>query len=171
MPTCPSCQHEEIFGALFCSQCGAQLVQSSAPAQRNRPADPVPPVAADAEVEPAQIDPQAAINLQILSSGRIVPLKGRPEFTLGRINDSQPIVPDVDLGPYGGFEEGVSRLHATIQRASEGVTVTDLGSINGTSINGRKIPQHMAQPITHGDVLTLGKMRIKVIMGPPLSAG
>lgn len=113
---------------------------------------------------PAQIDSEAPINLQILSSGRIIALKGRDQFTLGRVNEHQPILPDIDLDPYGGFEEGVSRLHATIDMANQGVTVTDLGSVNGTCINGEKIPQHIPQPLAHGDVLTLGKMRIKVII-------
>jgi pSer/pThr/pTyr-binding forkhead associated (FHA) protein len=112
----------------------------------------------------AQIDSEAPINLQILSSGRIIALKGQDQFTLGRVNEHQPIVPDIDLDPYGGFEEGVSRLHATIDMANHSVTVTDLGSVNGTCINGEKIPQHIPHPVAHGDVLTLGKMRIKVII-------
>lgn len=164
MPRCPSCQHEEIFGALFCSECGAQLVQSADPSHPNHPDSRDTTSAEPPDYEPGQVDSEAPVNLQILSSGRILALKGRDEFTLGRVNENQPIIPDIDLDPYGGFEEGVSRLHATIQMASHGATVTDLGSVNGTSINGEKIPQHIPQPLAHGDVLTLGKMRIKVII-------
>jgi pSer/pThr/pTyr-binding forkhead associated (FHA) protein len=142
-------------------------MQSAAPAYHDPSRDPDPLPNADLDVEPAQIDPQAPIHLQILSSGRILPLNGRVEFTLGRVNEGQPIIPDVDLGPHGGFEEGVSRLHASIQMAHAGATLTDLGSVNGTSINGQKILQHIPHPITHGDVVTLGKMRIKVIIAAP----
>ena len=165
MPTCPSCQHEETFGALFCSECGAQLVQTANPGPQNHPSSEETTFAQSTDYEPVQIDSEAPINLQILSSGRIIALKGRDEFTLGRVNEHQPIIPDIDLDPYGGFEEGVSRLHATIQMAPQGITVTDLGSVNGTCINGEKIPQHIPQPLAHGDVLTLGKMRIKIIIG------
>lgn len=164
MPTCPSCQHEEIFGALFCSECGAQLVQTANPGHQNHPDSEEIAFAPSTDYGPVQIDSEAPINLQFLSSGRMVALKGRDEFTLGRVNENQPIIPDIDLDPYGGFEEGVSRLHATIQMAPQGVTVTDLGSVNGTCINGEEIPQHIPQPLAHGDVLTLGKMRIKVII-------
>jgi pSer/pThr/pTyr-binding forkhead associated (FHA) protein len=164
MPMCPSCQHEEIFGALFCSECGARLVQTANPGPQNDPGSEETTFAQSMDDGLVQIDSEAPINLQFLSSGRIVALKGRDEFTLGRVNENQPIIPDIDLDPYGGFEEGVSRLHATLQMAPQGITVTDLGSANGTCINGEKIPQHIPQPLAHGDVLTLGKMRIKIII-------
>ena len=35
MISCPTCQHSEVEGALFCSKCGAQLVSIQNLATRN----------------------------------------------------------------------------------------------------------------------------------------
>lgn len=165
MITCPSCHSQEMLGALFCNNCGTPLVQVMQGSQditengsgryseaRSHPFEPLPD------------DEEAQIYLQFLTEDRVLPLAGRYEFTLGRINDDQPIIPDVDLSPYGGYEHGVSRLHAAILINHNGITVTDLGSINGTAINGKEIPEHKPHPLTNGDVLTLGKMKMKVII-------
>jgi len=47
----------------------------------------------------------------------------------------------------------VSRRHATLQRADEGVTIVDLGSRNGTRVNGKKV--HSAR-LQENDVVRLG---------------
>lgn len=51
----------------------------------------------------------------------------------------------------------VSRRHACIAITSDGATVADLGSRNGTWINGRRIES--PEPLKHGDVLTFGATR------------
>jgi pSer/pThr/pTyr-binding forkhead associated (FHA) protein len=51
------------------------------------------------------------------------------------------------------------------------ITVTDLGSVNGTRINGRKITAHIPHPIKNGDILTLGKFKIQVLIRNPQSGG
>ncbi len=50
-------------------------------------------------------------------------------------------------------DTGVSRRHAELRRTPEGVEVHDLGSTNGTRVNGQRIA---AATLTDGDVLTLG---------------
>jgi pSer/pThr/pTyr-binding forkhead associated (FHA) protein len=44
------------------------------------------------------------------------------------------------------------------------VVVTDLGSSNGTRVNGQKIVPHVDYPINHGDIIALGKLKIQVII-------
>jgi DNA-binding NtrC family response regulator len=51
-------------------------------------------------------------------------------------------------------DDSVSRRHARLLLTDEGVRVVDLGSHNGTSINGR--PVDSAQPVLSGDVLSFG---------------
>ncbi len=51
-------------------------------------------------------------------------------------------------------DDSVSRRHARILLTDEGARVVDLGSHNGTSINGR--PVDSAQPVLSGDVLSFG---------------
>jgi pSer/pThr/pTyr-binding forkhead associated (FHA) protein len=98
-----------------------------------------------------------------MSNEQIVHLTGKSEYTIGRATDDQPVVPDVDLTPYGAYDFGISRLHATIT-VGDLITLTDMGSINGTHLNGREIQPHSSHPLVHGDVLTLGKMKIQVLI-------
>ena len=88
------------------------------------------------------------------------------EFSIGRLVEGQVIAPDVDLNKYKAFDMGVSRLHATIRidPQQNKVFVIDQGSANGTYVNGYEIPANSETPINHGDVLTLGKFNLKVIL-------
>lgn len=53
----------------------------------------------------------------------------------------------------------VSRRHCTLKAQSNGILVTDLGSSNGTFING--IPISGPQLLVPGDMLTIGPMQMK----------
>ncbi len=101
----------------------------------------------------------ASANLHLLDSGQVLPLAGRTEFTMGRVADRQPILPDVDLSPYEAYTQGVSRLHASLKIINQRVVITDLGSSNGTGVNGQKIMPHIDYPLNHGDVVALGKLK------------
>ena len=166
MTKCPTCHHEQILGALFCSECGTQLVKFAGdPAEKTSENQETPFAASrhhGSNTTAGETD--GSIYLQIETNGKILSLSGRDAYTLGRFHEGQSIVPDIDLNPFGGYEEGVSRLHASIHVESDKLKVTDLGSINGTSINGKKIPQLVPHLVANGDVLTLGKMKMRVIV-------
>lgn len=153
MITCPTCQHEITIGALFCLECGAQLITEV----------PTDMSASRESEEPLNLE-STRLYLQIMEHGKILTLDGSEEYTIGRIDDDQPIIPDIDLTPYRGYGKGVSRLHATIQFMNNRVTIIDLGSVNGTFVNGKRVSDQIPEPLDHGDILTLGKMKIKVIM-------
>lgn len=104
------------------------------------------------------------VSLHIIESGQVLHLKDRKEFTLGRTVEGQPILPDVDLSPFDAFSLGVSRLHAAIRIVNREVVVTDLGSSNGTRVNGQKIVPHVDYPVNHGDIIAVGKLKIQVII-------
>ena len=55
----------------------------------------------------------------------------------------------------------VSGRHAAIDTTSEGTYVLDLGSTNGTSVNGQPIKKHLLQ---HDDVIELGKYQLKFVV-------
>jgi len=169
MINCPHCKNEMFVGTLFCTECGAQLVFSDSEFQS----------AWDSESEPKQdleaqsymnapVYPEAAsnskISLSILETGEVVPLVYREETTLGRVSDGQPIIPDLDLSPFSAYEAGVSRLHASIRQQEGQVIIVDLGSANGTRVNGIKIEPNVPHTLLHGDVLTLGKLKVQVLI-------
>jgi hypothetical protein len=172
MILCPNCLHKEMVGALFCSECGVQLVYSSGTPTgviRQTTDGLRPPIAARAQSKPVAPPPppalsNAVVSLNIISTGDLIPVAGQEEITLGRASEGQPIIPDIDLTAYKAYESGVSRMHASIRVADDLVTVTDLGSANGTTINGVKISAHIPQSLKHGDILTLGKFKIQILM-------
>lgn len=76
-------------------------------------------------------------------------LSGNTTYTMGRVKDT-----DISL-PYSW----VSRKHAMIQREENGrFNLIDLGSSNGTFINGRKI--HTPIALQNGDCIGIGSTRL-----------
>lgn len=72
---------------------------------------------------------------------------------------------DPGLGISLGWEPTVSRKHAEIQSGPAGCTVIDLGSSNGTFVNGTAITGR--QSIGPGDELRLGKCVLKLSVRAP----
>ena len=90
----------------------------------------------------AEIHEGARVGSLVLPDGRRLPL-GEEMMSLGRMSDCDIVVAD----------PRVSRRHAEIKPAGHGFVVTDLGSMNGTVVNGSPIREH---PLTDGDEIRLG---------------
>jgi pSer/pThr/pTyr-binding forkhead associated (FHA) protein len=73
----------------------------------------------------------------------------------------------MDLGSAGARESGVSRLHARFEYRSETLYVEDLGSTNGTRINGFDLTPGKSYRLATGDEIELGSMRLttRVVRG------
>jgi len=167
MILCQNCLHKEMLGAMFCSECGVQLIYpqglTTSAVRLTTSKLWAKQVNAKSEEEPVA-SPDALISLNIINTGDCLPLSGLGEVTLGRVSEGQPVTPDIDLTPYKAYEGGVSRLHASIRMIEDLVVVTDLGSANGTRVNGMQITPHIPCPIKHGDILTLGKFKIQLLL-------
>ncbi len=168
MIVCPNCGNKELPGALYCKECGTPFIAAGRDPTMAIPgtlADQLreePGEAADHEVPPTPGD--ATLSLFIVDTGEVIQLEGLTEYTLGRSAEDQPILPDIDLGPYHAYEYGVSRLHASIKVGHPYTLLTDFDSANGTQLNGQKISPHKPYPITHGDIFQLGKMKIQLLV-------
>lgn len=168
MILCPNCRHNEVEGALFCSECGALLEGAPGLATQNIRRLSTSQLHEVLQEETVQISTgtslEATVSVCVVDTGQILPLEDRDEYTLGRSAEGQPILPDVDLAPYRAYENGVSRLHASIRLEGKQIMATDLGSVNGTRLNGQKIPPHKPCPLNHGDILTLGKLKLQILV-------
>jgi len=168
MMVCPKCQHPELPGALFCSECGTLLKEPSTTLVQpvgEEQNEILTEKAREAISTPRLSQfPGASYSLHILDTGQIIPLAGRKEFSLGRIAEGQTTFPDIDLTSHRAYEKGVSRLHASLQITDQQITVTDMGSVNGTRLNGLKLVSQQPYPIGHGDILTLGKLKIQLLI-------
>jgi hypothetical protein len=166
MIICTNCRHENISGTLFCVECGAQLEGTETLTTQ---AINQEQIVDDLKKSPAGIEPPSSpinswLSLHLMDSGKILPLATRNEFTLGRLSEGQPIMPDIDLTPYQAYASGVSRLHAVVKRDASRVVIMDLGSSNGTYLNGRRLNPHTEEGLKHGDVVALGKLKIQVLL-------
>ncbi len=146
----------------------SQTYKETEPVHEETKTIPAKPGDKSEPVSPAQTSGARAsgnsvgLSLKIVSSGQVIPLSGQNEFTLGRITEGQPILPDIDLSPYEGYAEGVSRLHAAIRITERGVMIVDLGSSNGTRINGQKIVPNVNYPLKDGDIIALGRIKMQI---------
>lgn len=172
MIKCPNCQHQELPGALFCSECGAQLVAAdtlTSPLEKE--STPIIDTGELKNVEqshppagpPAKIQ-ETDITLKIMDANRIIHLSGRSEYSLGRVAKGQPILPDFDLTEFDAYAKGVSRVHAAIKVGAQRIAILDLRSANGTRVNGQKIEPNVDYPLKHGDIIALGKLKIQFLL-------
>ncbi|MBN1774433.1 MAG: sigma 54-interacting transcriptional regulator [Deltaproteobacteria bacterium] len=90
------------------------------------------------------------------SAVRMVPLPPGECLVLGREAGVGLCLPD----------EGLSRRHAEFRRTGDRVVVTDLGSKNGTRVNGRRLAA--ARELRHGDQVRAGECSIAVVKVAPL---
>lgn len=167
---CPNCRTEVLLGTIYCTECGTRLdpsagiiTQSLHPNQGDKLDGP----AVVGEVtHPAKLQlDEFVVVLQILDSDRVVTLTGKKEYILGRTSEQQEVIPDVDLSEHRAFDLGVSRLHALIRmEADNSIVLMDLGSSNGTWLNSEKLVPHHPEKLGSGDIVTLGKLKIRTII-------
>jgi hypothetical protein len=75
--------------------------------------------------------------------GLLSTLVGTRPMTIGRSSGCELVLSD----------DTVSRRHASLVRHGDAIVITDLGSTNGTRINGRRVTQAEVRP---GDRVQLG---------------
>jgi hypothetical protein len=147
------------MGEPACPHCGADLNEQGASWTHYVAGGPMPPRTRTAgEVTVAERKP---IILEINGERLSLPLA--EVVTLGRRYDNAPPgQPHVDLTRFGAEECGVSRLHVRLRRKGTLVYVADMGSLNGTHLNGRRLIPDGERLLRNGDELCLGRLRIRV---------
>ena len=168
MIECPSCGRQHRPGTLFCSECGVYLL-TGGPLRT----EPLP----ESELPTARADPWAsgagaaaveagtsALTVVMTATGRRVPLPAGGEAVLGRLDATRGVFPDVDLTPDGGLEGGVSRRHARVHQQKLQFFIEDLGSANGTFLNGQRLTPYLPHPLRDGDEVQLGRVRLRIVV-------
>jgi pSer/pThr/pTyr-binding forkhead associated (FHA) protein len=74
----------------------------------------------------------------------VFPAGSRASFTIGRDPGCDLVIPDIS----------VSRRHAGLDRVMRGWLLTDLGSTNGTRLNGWRVREPV--PVRAGDRVSFG---------------
>ena len=165
---CPVCQSKNDLEAIVCWQCGSTLDDPfTDPGAKTKTSDM--PAVAPENMKAWSID-EATVphnGIAVYIEGELKPayVDFRGEFVVGRKTGttSEGLL---DLSPLGGYHMGLSRRHAVIRRTRYGYEVLDLGSVNGTWLNGERLVPHKAYPLASGSHLRFARMRLLVLYRP-----
>ncbi len=89
-------------------------------------------------------------------NGTFFPLRSRVTL-IGRHDPKNGIFVEIDLTDLAQEPKIISRRHAQIEQDGGRFYITDLGSANGTRLNGQRLPPHQKTPLWPGDQIELGK--------------
>ncbi len=171
MIECPSCGRKHRPGTLFCSECGVYLLTGGPLRTEPLPEEELPISRANPWAnEPIGEEAGAGIpplRIEVLSTKRQIQLPNTPEVHIGRTDAVHGIFPDLDLSSDGGLEGGVSRHHCKIHQRGGTYLVEDVGSANGTFLNGQRLTPYLPHVIKDGDELQLGRVTLRVIIEEP----
>ena len=104
---------------------------------------------ADLDKKERQI--QKALCLRAEEGNRKILLRDFP-ITFGKMKGRVTVVLE---------DHSVSRIHAQIEAAEDGMRIRDLNSRNGTCINGKKLLPNEAEPLQEGDTVSFGRERFR----------
>ena len=148
---CPECGFQNPESANYCSKCGALLVKEEGGAETTQTYTPE-----EITDEEGPLDEIAAEGpaLVVRSGGgrageHFIPQGDRT--TIGRSPDNDIFLDDVT----------VSRKHAVVLQSGGELRIEDLGSLNGTFVNRRRIDA--ATRLESGDEVQIGKYRLSFI--------
>jgi len=165
---CPDCGAPREAGTgMFCEACGHNFVTGAAghlkdatptpepeppPVPQPPPTEPQPITwTAEVKVDPSlredgSPDPPADFTAQTLDLSQESNL-------VGRRSDRRAIFPEVALDQ----DDAISHRHALITRVPDGgLVLRDIGSSNGTRLNGVDVKPLVDMPLKDGDQITLG---------------
>lgn len=163
---CPNCGTPRSADEAFCEVCGLDFASGKLPA-----APPPPSTAATATATGATsaVDTGWVVVIEVDTeffesnendasltppegvAAKEIPLRG-DEVLIGRTSASANVHPDVDLGS----DVGVSRKHATLKRRGDEWFIVDLGSTNGTEVDGKVVPAGEERAVAEGTVVHVG---------------
>lgn len=179
MNKCPNCGHENRAGEIVCTNCGTNLLTGEKPSdtkkldEKNK-GDLTKAFGEDVlnteTTSSTDVFPSnATLRLEIVGSPLPINVKfSKPALTLGRRDPATGALPDVDLAPFAGYRMGVSRRHSQIRRTEEGyLELFDLGSSNGTFLNGQRLNSHTPYRLNNYDRVALGQIVFQIVFRVP----
>ena len=168
MQVCANCGHTNRPGVLFCENCGTSLTGKAAVGTTKSFEGSAYNTGPLAAAGTDYFMPNATLRVEIEGGPEPILIKPKQELIFGRRDPATGAMPDIDLTPYAGYRMGVSRRHAAIRSADEShLDIWDLGSSNGTFLNGQRLNAHRPYRLRDGDRLRLGQMIIRIFFQPP----
>jgi hypothetical protein len=148
---CPECGFQNPEAANYCSKCGALLVKDEVGEETTQTYTPEEVADEDGPLDEITAEGPALV---VRSGGGRAGEHFSPQqerTTIGRSPDNDIFLDDVT----------VSRKHAVLVHADGEFRIEDLGSLNGTFVNRRRIDS--ATRLQSGDEVQIGKYRLSFI--------
>ncbi len=166
MQICPNCRRERPDSETYCDVCG-HILPLAMPELRTRT------IKLDSAIyealEPsrrwgtAYFGQQNRIELRFRDRAPTLLLPIVDRLVIGRFHEEPDVPqPDVDLGPFDALDRGVSRNHVAVAREKDTISIADLGSSNGTFLNGQRLMPHEPRILRDGDEVRMGRLVIRV---------
>lgn len=156
--TCPNCHKRNRAGELFCFACGYVMKQDMAKFETVR--------LNDASVPSGDYFPPNGAVL-LVQRGTNAQFQARPsdrphDLVVGRADHT--VLPDLDLSSVTGDVMSISRMHLSLRhnRQLNTLAAIDMGSANGSFINGQRLYPQEVRTLRHGDELRLGNLVFNV---------
>jgi hypothetical protein len=152
--SCPSCgAPRDDSGVAFCEVCGRDF--ASAPAvvspENAAPRAQISSWMVTISVDPALREPESP-EPPVGIAPATIELK-EPASLIGRRSEARAIFPEINI-PH---DDAISHRHALLQVYASGtLLLRDIGSSNGTRLNGKTVEQMVDHPLTDGDTIALG---------------
>jgi FHA domain-containing protein len=164
---CPNCGKPNQQHEVFCYSCGQLLEAGKSILDTRHFTD-----SSGDKIEKDYFGSDSVLVLRVRGSTlnfELRPQNSDHEKIIGRSSDGSVMTPDVDLKDQKGADLGVSRMHLSVRYDPDDHTilVSDLGSANGTFINGQRIMPKEVRVLRHRDELRLGKMVLMVSFRHP----
>jgi len=147
---CHECGFVNAEGANYCQKCGAYLAR---PEGGEEPSTLTYKIAETGDFQPIDIEELVEAEgaaLVIRSgggrAGESFPIN-EEKMSIGRTPDAPIFLDDVT----------VSRNHALLVRRRDGIYIDDLGSLNGSYVNRKRIESHL---LADGDEIQIGKFKL-----------
>jgi len=102
------------------------------------------------------------IEFRVVGTAAMIQAQVHEAMIIGRGDPQSGVFPDVDLGPHGAQMHGVSRQHAAVIAKDDRIKIKDLGSVNGTKLNGFSLEPNHEYRLRHGDSLEIGQLKLQV---------
>jgi pSer/pThr/pTyr-binding forkhead associated (FHA) protein len=145
---CSECGFQNSEAANYCARCGAVLEREAASDAETTLSYTPESLAEEAAAGVEGVEgPALVVRSGGGRSGEVFQLQGE-RTSVGRSPDCDIFLDDVT----------VSRRHALITEEGGRFVIEDLGSLNGTFLNRRRIES--AHPLEDGDELQIGKYRL-----------
>lgn len=170
MMPCPQCGKPNQRQEVFCYACGS-LLEPIRGANETRNLNVG---GEDESLSPEYFGSNTMLALRPRGASdvyEVFPQKVDHELIVGRSTAGSAMMPDIDLKDRQAENLGVSRMHLSIRYDPEqnALLATDLGSANGSFLNGQKMLPREIRALRHGDELRLGKLILNVSFRHPKS--